>query len=167
MNEHDEGAGPRGVVPPSAGDPEATQLYVVAVAAVILRDARVLAMRRAARKRAGPGLWETLSGRVEAGEEPAEAAAREIVEECGLEVELDPRPVTAYRALRLGRPMIVIVYRARYRAGSVTLSEEHDDFAWLTPEEFGRTSDLGPLVRAVEAANATPFEAEGRASGGP
>lgn len=132
--------------------PETTSLYVVAVAVVIRRGGAVLAMRRARTKDAGPGLWETLSGRVEAGEEPVETAAREVREECGLEVALEARPLTAYAATRLDRPMIVLVYAADYRAGEVALSEEHDAYAWLTPDAFAARSTLTKLAQAVRLA---------------
>ena len=129
-----------------------TPLYVVAVAAVIRREGKLLAMRRAETKDAGPGLWETLSGRVEVGETPLEAASREILEECGLEVALLPRPVTCYPATRLGLPMMVIVYAADYLSGDVTLSDEHDHYLWLSPEAFAVKSTLTPLVQAVHLA---------------
>lgn len=133
-------------------DEETTQLYVVAVAATVFRDGRVLAMRRSATREAGAGLWETLSGRVRPDEEPLTAVVREIEEECGLPVRVWPRPVTSYRASRAGAPMIVLVYRADADAGPVRRSDEHDAHAWLTPEAFARTTTLTPLARAVTMA---------------
>ena len=123
--------------------------HVVAVAAIIIREGKILAMRRAADNLAGPGLWETLSGRVEQGEEPLTAVAREIEEECGLSVEIDARPVDAYAATRRGEPMIVVLYRALYVAGEVRVSHEHDAFEWLSAAEFAARSSLLPLVLAV------------------
>ncbi len=132
-------------------DPD-TALFVVAVAVIIRRKDTFLAMRRALTKDAGPGLWEALSGRVEAGEAPLETAAREVQEECGLTVQLDPRPVTSYPATRLGLPMIVIVYRADYSGGKVTLSDEHDRYRWLSPDTFAKWSTLTPLIHAARLA---------------
>lgn len=131
--------------------------HVVAVAGLVLRDARVLALRRAATNLAGPGLWETVSGRVERGEEPSTAVAREIAEETGLEVRVEERPWEAYAAVRRGEPMIVILYRARFVRGDVRLSAEHDAFAWLSAGEFRERSGLSSLCRAVEGALATPL----------
>jgi 8-oxo-dGTP pyrophosphatase MutT (NUDIX family) len=126
--------------------------FVVAVAAVIVEDGRVLAMRRSATKDAGAGLWETLSGRVEPGEQPLDALAREIDEECGLRVRIHPRPVDAYVARRGGAPMTVIVYRADRVAGEVRRSDEHDAHAWWTPEEFRKRSTLTRLADAIDRA---------------
>ena len=57
------------------------------VGVAILRDGRLLAARRAAPP-ALAGLWEFPGGKVEPGEAPEVAAAREIREElgCGIEV---------------------------------------------------------------------------------
>lgn len=128
--------------------------FVVAVAAVIFKGERVLAMRRSSRKDAGAGLWETLSGRVEPDEQPLAALAREIDEECGLEVRIDPRPIDAYVARRNEAPMLVIVYRADWVRGEVRRSDEHDAHAWWTPAELREKSTLTRLVDAVDRAAA-------------
>jgi 8-oxo-dGTP diphosphatase len=126
--------------------------HVVAVATLIVRGARVLALRRAPDNLAGPGLWETVSGRVEQGEQPHAAALREVAEESGLEVRIEPRPLGAYAAERRGYPMVVVLYRAEYLAGEVRISPEHDQFAWLTAAEFAQRSSLRLLCEAVEQA---------------
>lgn len=126
--------------------------FVAAVAAVIVRGGRALAMRRAAHKEAGAGLWETVSGRVEPDEDPRAAIAREIAEETGLEVAIEARPIDAYTARRGARPMMVVVYRARWVAGEVARSAEHDAHAWWTPAEFRARSTLTRLADAIDRA---------------
>lgn len=123
--------------------------FIVAVAAVIVKGDRILAMRRASTKDAGACLWETLSGRVEHGEQPLETMRREILEESGLTTRVWERPVTAYAASRGSEPMIVIVYRADWMGGAVRRSREHDAHLWCTPRRFSRLSTLQPLVQAV------------------
>lgn len=126
--------------------------FVVAVCAVIFDGDRVLAMRRAATKDAGAGLWETVSGRVEPDEPLEQACLREIREETGLEVALDPRPIDAYLARRGEAPMCVVVYRARRLSGEVTASDEHDAWEWLTPAELRARTPLTRLCDAVDRA---------------
>lgn len=126
--------------------------YIAAVAAVVVRGDRILAMRRASTKDAGAGLWETVSGRVEPGESLLGAIDREIREETGLEVELEPRPIDAYTAARGNAPMLVVVYRARWIANEVTRSAEHDAHAWWTASEFRANSSLARLADAVDRA---------------
>lgn len=146
----------------SRDGPRSRGEHIVAVAALIVRRddtgaSRVLALRRAPDNLAGPGLWETLSGRVEQGEEPRAAVLREIGEECGLAVALEPRPYDSYAATRRGLPMIVILYRAAYLGGEVVISAEHDAFAWLTADEFRACSTLTKLTDVVARALREPL----------
>jgi 8-oxo-dGTP diphosphatase len=123
----------------------------VAVTVLVFRDGRMLSMRRAATEEAGRGLWEGVSGRVRAGEDPIEAARREVVEETGMRVRVHSRPITAYAALRRGEPMTVIVFAADHEDGEVVLSEEHDAFRWCQQTEL---SELGVPVQLADAARA-------------
>lgn len=120
----------------------------MAIAVVIFYDHKVLAMRRSQQKDAGPGLWEAVSGRVEKGEEPFYAAHREVLEETGLKVSLDPRPITTYAATRLTQPMVVIVYRGESSNTIVRRSEEHDAHEWLTPECFSKKNSDQPACQS-------------------
>ena len=56
-----------------------------AVVAVVIRQGRILVIRRAKGVR-HPGMWAPPSGKVEAGERQADAVIREMREEIGLEV---------------------------------------------------------------------------------
>lgn len=123
--------------------------FVAAVAVLIFRDGRVLAMRRAPHKDAGAGLWETVSGRVEPDEQPVDAALREVREETACEVRIDDVPVDAYVARRGERPMLVVCYRAEWVAGEVVRSEEHDAHEWCTADELAERNTPPRLVQAV------------------
>lgn len=135
--------------------------HVAAVAVLVLREGRVLALRRSPYKDAAPGVWEALSGRLEAGEDPWSAAVREAREETGLEVAVERRPWTAYAADRAGEPMLVVVYRGVPTAGELTLSDEHDDSAWLDAQGFADRSPLEALASAVRSALDAPPPVEG------
>lgn len=123
----------------------------VAVTVLVFRAGQMLSMRRASTQQAGPGLWEGVSGRVRAGEDPIAAARREVVEETSLRVRIQPQPITAYAALRRGEPMTVIVFSAIHESGEVTLSDEHDDYRWCDVSEL---SGLGVPVQLADAARA-------------
>ncbi|MDD7930210.1 NUDIX domain-containing protein [Microbacterium sp. NM3R9] len=59
-------------------------LPLVGVTAVVFRDEKVLLG-----KRADNGSWQPVSGIVDPGEEPADAAVRECLEEAGITVRVD------------------------------------------------------------------------------
>jgi 8-oxo-dGTP diphosphatase len=121
----------------------------VAVTVLVFRGDRMLSMQRASRQSAGPGLWEGVSGRVRPGEDPLDAARREVHEETGLGVQVTERPLVTYAAQRKGEPMTVIVFRAEHQAGEVEISDEHDAFRWCALDEL---SELGVPERLIEAA---------------
>ena len=104
---------------------DSSDLFVVAVSAVIFKENKILMMKRSLNKKAGPGIWEMLSGRVQHGEELLEALHREIEEESNLIVEIEKRPIDLYTTTRLGKPMLLVVYIAKYISGEVQLSQEH------------------------------------------
>jgi len=124
-------------------------LFVGAVCALVRRDRRVLALRRSLAKDAAPGIWEAVSGRLEPGEDPLEAVHREIREESGLTVRIDPRPWAAYATDRAGVPMLIVYYVADWIAGDLRLSEEHSEGRWMDADEFAAASPIPRLVQAV------------------
>lgn len=145
---------------PSSGD----AAFVAAVSVFVFRGGRLLALRRASNAEAAPGAWDVVSGRVQAGEHPHAAALREAREESGLEVAVEPAPITAYTAKRLRSDMLVVGYRGRSEAGEVRISSEHDDSAWMTLEEFARACPFPALVDAANLAADANLAAAGRAA---
>jgi 8-oxo-dGTP pyrophosphatase MutT (NUDIX family) len=94
-----------------------------------------LLLRRGAGGRC-PGSWETVHGHIEAGERPAEAAARELAEETGLTpVQLyNVSRVESFYQHRIDEVALVPVFAAFVQPGApVRLGSEHDHFEWLPP----------------------------------
>jgi 8-oxo-dGTP pyrophosphatase MutT (NUDIX family) len=134
---------------------------VYAVSVLAFRGDRILAMRRSRRKRAAPGAWEVLSGRVEPLEPPRDAARREAREESGFDVTLAESIVAAYRTERAGRDMLVVAYRGTAPPqGDPVLSDEHDDGRFMTLEEFARACPFPKLVAVARRAAGGPASPE-------
>ncbi|MFT5355734.1 MAG: 8-oxo-dGTP diphosphatase [Polyangiales bacterium] len=127
--------------------------YALVAGVAIFREGRVLALRRAAWKR-GAGLWEVVAGGLEENETVEDAAAREVLEETGLDVVLHARPLGAYPIA--GIDCFVVLFRGDAADGDVVRSSEHDEHRWLTAAEFRALSTLTPLADAIERAVLTP-----------
>ena len=121
---------------------------MIVVGAAILRDGRLLAVRRAAPPEFA-GLWEFPGGKVEPGEDERGALARECREELGLDVEAGERvgPDTAIRGGTLR------VYVARVTGGELALTE-HDASRWLTSTELDDVPWIPADVPVVDAVRA-------------
>jgi len=117
---------------PSAlhGAEEATLMTRLVVGAAIVRGGRVLAALRPATSSL-PG-WEFPGGKVESGEDPAAALAREIDEELGVEVTVGPfLPET----VDLPDDWRLIVAPASVVSGE-PIPHEHDAIRWLPASEL-------------------------------
>ncbi len=109
------------------------------VGAAVLREGRVLAARRTAPP-AAAGRWEVPGGKVEPGEPPAAAVARELVEELGVDVEVTgwlPGRVPVGDDLELAVATAVLV-------GGEPEVREHDLLRWVDAAGLAELDWLGP-----------------------
>jgi 8-oxo-dGTP diphosphatase len=113
-----------------------SNLLLVAAAALIDADGRVLICKRPAGK-ALAGLWEFPGGKVEAGETPEACLIRELDEELGIKVAtacLAPFVFAShgYDSFHLIMPL----YLCRRWEGLVQ-AREHEAIAWVKPNQMG------------------------------
>ncbi|MFL5606995.1 MAG: NUDIX hydrolase [Gemmatimonadaceae bacterium] len=97
---------------------------------------RVLALQRSLTTRC-PTAWETVHGRIEPGEEPEQAAMREVREETGLAVErLYNVSVQPFYLHKTHTVQLSVCFAAFVTPGApVITGEEHSRFEWLTPDQ--------------------------------
>ena len=86
-----------------------------------------------------PGLWQCVTGRLELGESIVAGALREVAEETGLgpsdiEACFETDIVNWFHESAVDGLMSEAVFAARVGpAVAITLSDEHDEYRWLTP----------------------------------
>jgi len=117
----------------------------VVVAAAIERDGRYLAARRTKPDWAA-GRWEFPGGKVEPGESEADALAREIREELGVEIAVGARVPGEWP---LHDDLVLHLYVATLTDGEPQPLDHHDALRWITPEEFDEVAWLESDVDAV------------------
>jgi 8-oxo-dGTP diphosphatase len=91
---------------------------IIVAAAIVLREGRVLLTQRKQGAHL-EGLWEFPGGKVEPGEDPRVALARELKEEIGVDADVgDIVEVTFHRYEQADKAVLLLFYRASLRAGS-------------------------------------------------
>lgn len=117
----------------------------VAAAALVEKDGQVLLVRRA--NDPLRGLWTLPAGFVDAGEDPAEAAERECLEETGLQVHVTGLLDVLYGQEHPRGAHIIIFYRAEIEGGELHASDDVDRASFfprnaLPPLAFSTTKKI-------------------------
>ncbi|MBN9221167.1 MAG: NUDIX hydrolase [Mesorhizobium sp.] len=122
-----------------------------AVSVAVVRNGTVLLVKRA--RQPSQGLYAFPGGKVEAGETLEEAAARELLEETGLQA-------TGFRPLREihidGRDdnhpvdYLLTVFGAAYAGGEAVASDDAETAAFYTLEEMTRMPLAGSVFAVAE-----------------
>lgn len=125
-------------------------LFVVA-AAIIDPQGRVLVQQRPPGKPMA-GLWEFPGGKVDPGENPEAALARELHEELGIEVDRSALVPASFASEALGaRHLLLLLYLLRDWQGEVEMRHA-TALRWVTPAELATLemppADV-PLVQAL------------------
>jgi 8-oxo-dGTP diphosphatase len=127
----------------------------LAVSAAIVRDGKVLVVRRA--RKPALNLYTLPGGAVEAGETLHQAVIREVREETQLSIE--PVALAGNREVimrdaqgRVERHFVILCFAARWLAGELVLNEELDDARWLAPPELAGLKTTEGLAEIVAAA---------------
>jgi ADP-ribose pyrophosphatase YjhB (NUDIX family) len=131
------------------------QRPILAVSAAIIRDGKVLVVRRA--RHPALNLYTLPGGGVEVGETLVQAIAREVREETALAIE--PVALAGHREVivrdaqnRIERHFVILCFAARWLAGEPVLNEELDDARWLPPAALAGLQTTEGLAEIVAAA---------------
>jgi len=110
--------------------------FFVAVKALLFFDGKFLLVKRSDKARDEHQYWELPGGRLEFGETPEEALARELMEETSLCVKII-NPLQTWNFFRGDDIQIVgITFLCKTDSDSVQLSSEHDAYAWVQRDEM-------------------------------
>lgn len=103
----------------------------IAVKSVIIKEGKVLLIKRRPNDVHKPGQWEFPGGRLDVGEDPFEGLKRETREETRLEVEIEMPVDVHYFARDDGQVITMIIFLCRALSHEIKLSEEHTDYKWV------------------------------------
>jgi 8-oxo-dGTP diphosphatase len=109
---------------------------------------RVLLMQRA--RDPDAGYWNAPGGKIDRGEDPLEAARRELREETGLDAPLVFRGVATVVVEETGEHWVIFLFAARVTDPAVAASAE-GPLRWAAPDEVAALPVLPDVPRLLPA----------------
>ena len=121
-----------------------TPKHSVSVAGIVVRDdGRVLAVRRRDNQH-----WEPPGGVLELDESFDQGVRREVLEETGIEVQVE-RLTGVYK--NMPRGIVSLVFRCAPVGGQPSPTDEALSVRWLSVEEIRQRMDPAYVVRVTDA----------------
>jgi 8-oxo-dGTP diphosphatase len=109
--------------------------WVPVVAGLIRRQGKVLVGQRPEGSSLA-GTWEFPGGKIELGESPESALARELKEELGIDAEIGPLKFAASHTY--GKTGILFLFfEVKFWKGQIK-TQQHLDLKWVTPKELAQ-----------------------------
>lgn len=138
-------------------------LPVVGVGAVILREGRVLIVRRANQPLQGE--WSIPGGALDLGEKLRDGVAREVREETGLEVEVGP-VLDVFDSIfpdaegRTQYHYVLVDYLCHPQPGEAVAATDASEVRWAKPEELAalgmKQVTIDVIRKAIALASGDP-----------
>jgi len=124
---------------------------MVAVHPIVYKDERIVLVKRS--KEPSKGKWSLPGGRIELGETIYEAAKREVLEECSIEIDIERlfdigESIISDREGRVSYHFVLIYLLARYKAGEIKAQSDAEDIGWFTIPEIAEL-DMHPLLQSL------------------
>ena len=94
---------------------------------------KVLLLRRSKNEVGNVGLWELPGGHIDFGEHPNTSVVREAFEESGIKIRTPSILNISSRLNRRNEHSICMTYLAHVQLPQVILSDEHDEYLWISP----------------------------------
>jgi 8-oxo-dGTP pyrophosphatase MutT (NUDIX family) len=121
------------------------------VITVFLRyKSRILVLKRSDKVGSFPGYWAGVSGYIEKGESPYEAAVREIREETGIRGPTPVRGGKPFIVTDKGRGWLVHPFIFDSPTSEITLDWEHRGYRWIDAEELESLETVPGLKKALK-----------------
>ena len=119
---------------------------------LLIHKNKLLIIQRALDEVFLPGYYELPGGKVDFGEDPKEALAREYHEEVNLHVQIGkPFHVFSYLSENGNRHTVEILFHVTLLGNdSIELSSAHDDYQWITPKEVDQYLMTSEIQKAIQ-----------------
>lgn len=110
-------------------------MFNVIVKGLIIKDKKILTLKRSMLDDIGPGIWELVGGRLENNESIESGLLREIKEETNLDCSITRLLYATTYYSEKTQNCIILLYLCNSSQDSIVLSDEHSDYRWVSVDE--------------------------------
>jgi 8-oxo-dGTP diphosphatase len=129
------------------------RVFSITVAAVIVKEKKVLLLKRREDEDVYPGIWELPSGKRKFGETSTQALLREVKEETGLSIVVE-RPISVFEyvvetptEIRDTTQINFLAFLLDPEQGVVINTKEHERAQWFSKEELYNLNNITEEVK--------------------
>ena len=125
-------------------------LFHISVKGFIAYKDKYLFIKKVSNGSKNQGYWELPGGGLNFGELPEDGLTREAREETGLNIAV-LKPIITWSFLKNNNKQVIgITYLCEAKDEKVTISEEHEDFAWVKKKDFDNIDLLPELKEDIK-----------------
>jgi 8-oxo-dGTP diphosphatase len=128
--------------------------WIIAKAIITGPDDKILAIRRSNTAPRNALEWDLPGGIVEYGEDPVQAVIRETSEETALDIA-NITPIEIISQVGSFGYLVLLLFQATATVTKISLSYEHDQYQWVTSDEFDALDTEDQFKKTVKKAQAS------------
>jgi len=114
----------------------------------IKKGGKFLILKKSASDKDDANRWDLPGGGIEFGEQPFEAAMREVKEEVGIKVAIT-KILTTWAMPYRDKWSIEFLVEGKWLGGQVKLSPEHSEYKWVSRQELKNIKPKGLFTRKL------------------
>jgi len=124
----------------------------IVVSGCLIKNGKVLLIRRSINETFLPGYHELPGGKVEFGEKLEAALQREFKEEVNLQVEVVRPYHTLSYTMERGKchtVEIIFIVKLRDSLNNINLEQDHDDYKWVSGKDIEKLLVTSEIILAI------------------
>ena len=108
--------------------------FRLAAKSFIVKDNKLLIVKRNPDNVQKPNIWEIPGGRLELGENPIDGVKRETKEETGIDINILHTLNVSHFKRDDGQTTTMLIFLCKPLSNNIKLSKEHTDYEWVPIE---------------------------------